>query len=223
MKYAFGIILLLFIVPAARADRALYTSELVESAVLIGVWGADEVEGIGDSIRLRQPERILKGEYEKVAKVDVYSARLNKALRRIDNEGHFILFININNNQADLVGDSGQLHYSPIALKAVQSVISQLELMRRWGKLSLEEKIERSDLIVSGRVDAASTRSRAIKVERVYLGVPPDRLRVLPTLDAPAETEAIFFLQRHNGSGPDYIVMETAPLREAQELLKKIK
>jgi len=223
MKYVFVILVLLCSIHFAWADRALYTSELVEGSTVIGIWTSNEIEPDGT---LRYSHDIFRGKYTEIKKARQYSARLTKAIQRIKKEGPFILFVRVNGKKADLVGDSGRLRYSAIALKAVKSVIRQLDLKAKWKKLSVDEQIERSDLIVSGKIGddgPECPKDYAISLGKTYRGVPPKKISILPVPAEQVGIESIFFIQRHNGVGPEYIVMNAVPLKEAKEYLKRLK
>ena len=92
----------LFLASHALADRAVYTAECADGATLVGVWRPSDVERVGDNIRLKRPDTVLKGDVSSIRSVKQYSSRLRAAARRIEKEGAFILFIRVNGETADL-------------------------------------------------------------------------------------------------------------------------
>ena len=225
MKYLLAVALaLLCLTHSARAGRRLYTSELIEGATLVGDWRADDVTGSGNDVQLKRPSSVLKGDFESLAGASTYSSRLTKAVQRIRKEGPSILFIEVDGERADLVGDSGRLPYNSLTFKAVKSVISQLELKGKWSTLSIDEQVERSDLIVSGRIgdEGPSPKEYTIKVDKTYRGIPPVRLSVLPVSQEQLGVDSLFFIQRHSGTGPDYIVMNAIPMKDVQEYMDRL-
>ncbi len=224
MKHLFAALALLCSTHSAQAARVLYTSELVEGATLVGDWRADDVTGSGNDVRLKRFGTVLKGDFESLARANAYSSRLAEAVQRIGKESPFILFIKVDGERADLVGDSGRLPYNSLTFKAVKSVIAQLELKGKWSTLPIDEQVERSDLIVTGRIGdkGPSPKEYTIKVDKTYHGIPPVRLSVLPVAEDQIGIDSLFFIQRHSGTGPDYIVMNAIAVRDAQEHLRRL-
>ena len=208
------------------ADREVYTAQCAEGATLIGVWRSDDVEEDGDNIRLKSPSTVLKGDPSSIGKTKQYSSRLKADAQRIEREGAFILFVRVDGERADLVADSGRLTYNSLTLKAVGLVIEQLELKKKWTNLSVNEQIERSDLIVSGSIPVEGPdgpRDYTISPDKIYHGVLPERLSVLPVPKEQLNVRALFFIQRHVGSGPNHVVMNAIPIKDAEEYLKRLK
>ncbi len=224
MKQVFAVVVVLCLAQVAWADRAPYTSELVEGAVLIGVWRSRNLKSNGEDIQLKRPDTVLKGEFAGIGKAKRYSPRLKRAIQRIEKEGPFILFVRLHGERADLVSSSGRLHYNATTLKAVRAVIRQLDLKEKWKTLSVEEQIERSDLIVTGQITEGTEypRSYSMSADKVYRGVPPRTLSLIPVPKEQLGVESLLFVQRYNGSGPDYIVMHAVPLKDAKEYLKQL-
>lgn len=209
----------------AWADRLLYTSELVEGATLIGIWGPKNIEQKGEELELKNPNTLLKGDVAEINKTRQYSSRLKRAIKQIQEQGEFILFLRLDENRADLASDLSLEPCNYLTLKIVKTVIQQCELQNKWETLSFEERVERSDLIVSGIINAGEMypKQYTLITDKVYRGMPPERLSILPISDDQLNKESIFFIQRYFGSGPDYMVMDSIALENAKDLLKELK
>ncbi len=222
MKHLFIALLFFSSISFVWADRGLYTSELVEGSTFIGVWHRDNVTGT----KLSHPYAVLKGKSSNLSQVKKYSSRLKNVVNRIKKEGGFIVFIRVTGDNADLVGDSGAMRYSSIGLKAVKSVISQLVLKKKWSSLPVNEQIEHSDFIVSGEIseeEKECPRDYIISWNKAYRGVISNRLSVVPVKQNLLGNKQLFFIQRHNGAGPDYIVIGAVPLKNSKKYLNKLK
>lgn len=234
MKSTITLLLLLCLSSRVYADRLPYTSEQVEGATLIGVWGPRDIHSVGDSLRLKQPQSVLKGNANSLAEVKQYSSILGKAIAAIAKDPEstvkqrFILFIRIEGDTARLFQED-VVPYSDIAVKSLGAVITQLELKNRWTVLSTIEQIELSDAIVSGKVTLgeASSARFTLEVDKNYRGLPvgrvPGQLWVEYVAEKHLNLNALFFMQRQFGSGPDYVVMNVIPLAEAQRHLAHLK
>ena len=53
--------------------------------------------------------------------------------------------------------------------------------------------------------------------------MPPKSFSVLPVSKETLGVEALFFVQRHSGTGPDCIIMHAVPLKDAGGYLKQLK
>lgn len=210
---------------SAWADRLLYTSELVEGATLIGIWGPNNIEQKGEELELKNPNTVLKGDVAEINKTRQYSARLKRAIKQIQEQGEFILFLRLDENRADLASDLSLEPYNYLTLKIVKTVIQQCELQNKWKTLPFEEQVERSDIIVSGIINTGEEypKEYTLITDKVYRGVPPKKLWILTVADDKLNKESIFFIQRYVGSGPDYIVMYSVTLENAKDYLRELK
>ena len=208
------------------ADRAVYTAECADGATLVGVWRPSDTTGVGNDISLKRPDTVLKGTSDSILSVTEYSPRLRTAAQRLQKEGAYILFITVNGERADLVADSGRLPYNSLALKAATLVIQQLELKEKWTSLSVEDQIEQSDLIVSGTIPdegPGCPKDYTVSPDATYRGKLPVRLSVLPVQKEQLTRKHLFFIQRHVGTGPNHIVMNAVPIKDAKAFLNRLK
>lgn len=208
----------------ALADRALYTAELVEGAQLIGVWRSENLAKAAKSVQLGKPSMILKGDFKVLTGADEMSPRLKRSLKAIADGQPTILFIRVDRGRADIVGDSGQMAFSSIARKAVQSVIAQQEIQKRWSKLPIPEQLQRSDLVVRGIIldSEISPKRYVIEVAGTPRGGGAKRISVLPVSDTVLDEECLFLVQRYDGTGPNYMVMAAIPRKDAKAYLTEL-
>jgi hypothetical protein len=226
MKQVLFAVAALFLASHVMADRAVYTAECADGATLVGVWRPSDVVRDGDDIRLKRPDTLVKGAAANIRSVKQYSSRLRAAAQRIENEGAYILFIRVDGKRADLVADSGRLPYNSLSLKATKLVVQQLELKKKWTTLSVEEQVEKSDLIVSGSIPDEGPecpKDYTVALDATYRGVPPKRLSVLPVQKEQLAGKHLFFIQRHVGTGPNHIVMNAVPIKDAKAFLNRLK
>jgi hypothetical protein len=231
MKYMVSALAFICIASFAHADRGLFTSECVESATLIGVWGPRDIVKSEKGIQLKKPHLLLKGDADILGSVTQYSSRLTTAIELIEQNPlspvrnrSLILFLTVKSGNADLV--EFEVRYSDIALRGIQTVITQLELKEKWKMLSINDQIEQSDLIVSGKIvtDEARCPMRFhIVVDKKYRGVPLPQFEVLPISHGPIDVESLYFIQRHCGDGANFIVMNAVPLKDATKYLERLK
>ncbi len=230
MKQILTVVAFLILTPAARADRALYTSECVEYATVIGVWKPGDLVRSGNDVRLGRSDTLLKGDARSLDNVKKYSSRLTSAIKSISQDEtlstrdrSLIFFIRVDGETADLVEFT--MPYSHLAVKAVTTVIAQLELQRKWNTLSVDDQIEQSDLIVVGKIttgEEVCPMTYELVVDKRYRGVSIENLEVLPVAKAQVNVDALVFIQRHAGDGADYIVMNVVPVKEATAYFEKL-
>jgi len=126
--------ILLALINSVRADRMLYTIELLDAATIVAVWGPDNITESQKELRLGRPNLVLKGKAATIANSDAYSLRLKTTLQDIhDKEISSILFLRKALGKLDLVSDSGAIPSSQRVLKAIRAVRDQALLQHHIG------------------------------------------------------------------------------------------
>lgn len=231
-KIAPVIIIMLFLTSVAEASRLLYTSELVERADVIGMWLKEDILIQSDSIELEQPQILYKGNWQIHKENYRYMERLKEAMKTIVEEKAIpkglIMFITIDEKDKifDLVGDLGFLSYDRIHGKVVEETINQIELVKQWDSLTLGERLNHSDIIISGNMTEGEEYPRQfyILIDRVYKGIyKEDTMEILPPFKKPMNEKSLFFIQRYYGTGPNYMLIGTTKIDEATQYLNILK
>lgn len=183
----------------ASADRRNFTIDTVENADIIGIWSKENAVAANGSVSLEKPEILLKGS------LDLLPAKLESSLSSTL-AGHFNLLKEKGDRLILFAGISRPEHNTPngtvylfrqfaynhnsdldeIQLKALRRIIDQVELARKWPKLSAKMKIEHSDIIVSGHIirdELLGDPYFSIHITRLYRGIySGQRMEILPVL-----------------------------------------
>ena len=205
-----------------QADRALYTIELAQGATHIGVWQEDNISTRNGSLQLGHPDAILKGKPQELHEASKQSDRLTKAIAQIQLKGTQLLFIHIDGERVDLVGDSGAMTLNGITRKAVDEIIELLAMQKAWGAMPASKQIDQSDIIVQGQVaqTAAECRKAHTLIPTETLkGPQQDKLSVQFITDKSFNTKHLFFLRRNPGTGPRYLVMHSTSTEDSKRYL----
>ncbi len=210
----------------AHADRLLYTSEMVESATVIGAWIPDDIKKQDERSVLQKPSRLFKGDSISLQEA-IYAPRLQAAVNGITGRG-IILFITVRDGRADLVADLAFVPNDAITAKVVSRVVSQFDLRKIWDTMTVRDQVERSDLIVAGSFmhfgqDVPEDTDPTITIDTTLRGVSTREIVLLPNGVTQAQGKYLFLIQRYYGSGPDYMLMRCIPMERATEHLDAIK
>jgi hypothetical protein len=215
---------LILAVGTARASRLQYTFEMAKHSEVIGRWGPHELTQNENGFRLGQALELFEGDPSLLTKAKTYSPRLQTALTRIVTSRQAeVLFLHLDGEYLDLPGDLATLQSNGLTEKVVKNLLEQISLLDNWNNLPIKEQIERSDLIVTGKIisnKSWSLQSYYVPAERVYRGISPEKLEILPVPDSLLDSERLLLLKRNWGTGPDYLLMHSIPLQDAEEYLR---
>ena len=212
------LVLLLFCL-TAHAKRALYTCELVGNAKVIGIWNIKDLEK-----KLLNPAQILKGDISLLKNVKINKDRLFYINSRVKDKQVILVFSIYNKNayMDTLLRENTSFKEN---LKNVKEILTESNIINKWKRLSVKEKISNSDLIVRGKVlDSGKIcpTSHYVKVDKFYKGNTDLKFSVITVSQNELNKNSLILLRKKPGTGPKYRIYSIVPINEAKEYLNKL-
>ena len=213
---------LLLIIQSASARRLPYTSEIISSADLVGIWTAKEVE----EGKLKAPAMVMKGDPALAPMLK--GKELGPVLERLEKGERLILTIFEIGGKVSIAKNHGVFTASDENIQMIKSIINQRAAKRDWAKMPIEQQVESSSIIVRGKIKDRGTlpRFQSIQVQAIFKGEKVDSLSIYPVagIELMGESaDCLFLVQKRLGTGPAYQVMRMIPWGKSQEYLAHVK
>jgi hypothetical protein len=209
-----------FFALTSYADRGLYSCEIVSGAHVIGIWNKAEIKG-----KLNPPQTFLKGDSKIFTKAKIDPAHIEILKNQVAGD-KILLFISIYDSSSHVRLLSWSKKTFEESLKTTRAILKQMELTKHWSNLSINEKITKSDLIVSGQVKDSGKSCpifHFITPEKSYKGILPKHLSVITIDENKLNKKSLILLQKQAGEGPDFRIMQVIAKKDAEKYLKILK